>query len=170
MIDFAKILLLFYILTANNYTGDLMGKQWREFLQENRIGKHLVAFIMMLILIIMFGNVKDTSMAIFYAVIGYSWFVFTTKMDIQWNVIVLLTLLLVFLYQNKLEQQEINTRNDTILSENEKQEIINKNNKVKEYVIMGTIIITLIGMFLYVNKKEGQYGGGKFSPVKFFLY
>ncbi|ARF08898.1 hypothetical protein Catovirus_1_948 [Catovirus CTV1] len=166
----ARVLLIFYVLVASNYTPNLMGKQLRTFLQENRIAQHIIAFIMMLVLIIIVGNVTDIKQALSYSILGYLWFIFTTKMDIQWNLIIILALLVVFIYENNLIEKETEVEKDGNLTIEEKAQIVEKNKEVKTYVILGIIAVTLIGMFFYITKKEEQYGGGKFNLVDFLIY
>ena len=166
----ARVLLIFYVLVASNYTHNLMGKQLQNYLEENRIAQHIIAFIMMLVLIIIVGKVKDFKKALAYSLLGYLWFIFTTKMDIQWNLIIIISLLIIFMYENNMIDKEIQSKKDVNLNDEEIKNIKNNNNEIKTYVIIGVIIITLIGMYLYINKKEGQYGGGEFDIIKFLLY
>lgn len=166
----ARVLLIFYVLVASNFTPNLMGKQLRTYLQENRIAQHIIAFIMMLVLIIVVGNVTDIRQAFAYSLLGYLWFIFTTKMDIQWNLIIILALLVVFVYENNMLEKEYEIEKDVNLTIQEKEVIIDKNNEMKSYVIIGVIVVTLIGMYLYFTKKEGQYGGGQFDIFKFLFY
>lgn len=166
----ARVLLIFYVIVASNFTSNLMGKQLKNFLEENRIAQHIIAFIMMLVLVIVIGNVNDIKKAVAYSLLGYLWFIFTTKMDIQWNLIIILALLTIFIYENSMIDKENQAEIDKNLNEEEKKNIKNDHSEIKTYVIIGVVIVTLIGMYLYINKKEGQYGGGKFDIVKFMLY
>lgn len=166
----AKVLLIFYVLVASNFTPNLMGKQLRTFLQENRIAQHVIAFTMLLVLVMLIGNVTNLSQALVYTLIGYLFFIFTTKMDIQWNIIILLALLVFFFYENNLTEKENIAEKDINLTLEEKDRIIITNREMKTYAIVGIIIVTLIGMYLYLTKKEGQYGGGQFDMIKFLFY
>lgn len=165
-----KVILIFYILIGSNFTPNLIGKQLKTFLNENRIAQHVIAFIMLLVLIMLIGNVNNIISALAYTTLGYLFFIFTTKMDIQWNIIILLALLIFFFYDNLLVEKENITNNDVNLLLEEKIKVKNSNNKTKIYVSIGIFIITLIGVYLYLTKKEVQYGGGKFDLITFLLY
>lgn len=169
-VSLARVLLIFYVLIASNFTENLMGKQLKTFFSENRIAQHLIAFIMILVLVIIIGNVDNMKRALVYSILGYVWFIFTTKLDIQWNIIILLGLLIVFLYESNMIEQEKRIIKDQSVSEEEIEEIIRHNNRVRTYTVIGIIIITLIGAFLYLTKKKEQYGGGQFNLATFLLY
>lgn len=166
----AKVLLIFYVLIASNFTPNLMGKQLRTFLSENRIAQHVIAFIMMLVLIIIIGNVNDIKKALAYSLLGYLWFIFTTKLDIQWNLIIVSALLLIFIYENNMIDKENMAEKDINLTQQEKLVIKQNNDQIKSFTIIGVIVVTLIGMYLYLIKKEDQYGGGNFDLTKFLFY
>ncbi len=169
-ISLSRVLLLFYVIMASSYTSDLMGKQLKTFLKENRIAQHLISFIMMLVLIIVLGNVNDTKKALMYSVLAYLWFIFTTKLDIQWNIIIIGGLLVAFIYENNMIDKENQSHKDVNLDEKNKVKIKNDNNEIRTYVTIGIMVTTLVGLYLYLTKKEGQYGGGKFELLKFLLY
>ena len=168
-ISLSAALLIFYISIANQYTGDLMGVQLKEFLRENRIVQHIIAFVSLLVLIIFIGKIYNLETALLYAGIGYAWFILTTKLDIQWNMIVLFMLIIGFMYECRTLDKESSVSSDTVLTKNEKQNIIDTHNNNKTYIVGGIMLVTVIGFALYSNKKMVQYGGS-FDLVKFFLY
>jgi hypothetical protein len=154
-----RVLLIFYIIIASNFTDNLVSKQLKTFVQENRFAQHLIGFIMMLSFVILIGGVTNIEKGILYAVIGYMWFIFTTKLDIQWNIIIIILLLFGFIYETKLSEKEMEILNDASLTENQKNIIINDQQKYKIYTVIAIIATTVIGTFLYTNKKVVQYGG-----------
>lgn len=166
----AKVLLLFYVIIASGYTQDLMGKQLRTYLSQNRIAQHIIAFIMMLVLIMIVGGVTDLRKAGVYTIIGYLWFIVTTKLDIQWNFIIILALLAIFFYENNIDKNEVVVINDENLSSKEIAVIQNNNEYNKTTVVICIITITVIGSLLYLLKKNDQYGSGDFDIVKFVFY
>jgi hypothetical protein len=166
----SKALLIFYVIIASQYTGNLMGKQMKEFIQENRIAQHIIAFTMLLVLINLVGGVKNIGKTIIYSIIGYLWFIFTTKLDIHWNLIILCLLTIGYLYETNMFTHEYDIfYKDQVLTPEEKNKVVNKNKNIKTYIVGGLIIVTLIGSLLYEQKKGVQYGGG-FSIVKYLLY
>jgi hypothetical protein len=162
-ISLPKALLFFYVITANQYTGDLLGKQMKTFLNENRIAQHLVAFTMMVAIVHIMG-IKKTDELLFYSLILYSWFILTTKLNIQMNLVVIMSLIVWFFYENNNS-----TDKDENISGEIKQNIKNINKKWNTYIGSGLIMLTLGGVFMYSNKKHIQYGGG-YNPINFLLY
>lgn len=166
----ARVLLVFYMILASGYTSDLLGKQFKSYIKENRVFQHIIAFIMMFVLIIVIGGVTDNFKAVMYSVFGYIWFLFMTKMDIQWNIIIMGGLLLFILYENNSDNTK-KYMDDSGLFDDKDMEIVEINSGFSQnYVYIGIISLTLLGIYLYLAKKEGQYGGGKFDIIKFMLY
>lgn len=116
------------------------------------------------------GGINNTYRAVIYSLIGYIWFILTTKLDVHWNVIIILLLLFGFLYESKLNEKERNIMSDSNLTEEEKQKIINNNFQYRMYFILAALLTTIIGSLLYLNKKVGQYGGGKFDLITYLFY
>jgi hypothetical protein len=163
-------LLIFYLLISNGTTNDLMGKQMKTYLKTNRLAQHVVAFIMMFVLMILVGGFVDIKQASIHAIFAYVWFIFTTKLDIQWNVMVVAILLFGFLYENKMILKEKSSDDDEALTQHDKNKIKQKHVKIKHYTMFAAISVTVMGTLLYGNKKTIQYGGGEFSMVKYLLY
>src|SRR5437762_12943635 len=86
----AKILFVFYVLIASGYTDGLMGKQMREYIQDNKFMQHFIGFSTMIVLVSLVGGVVDIRSVIVYVLIGYIWFVFSTKVVIHWNFIIMI--------------------------------------------------------------------------------
>ena len=85
-----KVLLIFYLLITTNFTDNLVSKQLKTFFEDNRLGQHVIAIIALLVLITSVGGVVDNRKAIVYTLVGYTWFIFTTKLDIHWNMIIIM--------------------------------------------------------------------------------
>jgi len=175
-VSISQALLIFYVLIASHFTNDLFAKQFKKFLSGNRIAQHVIGFITMLIIIINVAGIQDTKPAILYSLIAYVWFIFTTKLDLQWNMIIILLLLFGFLYENQLAKKEKSSATDKALTSEDIKNIENKHNRYKTYLVISVMLITLTGTILYANKKwiqydgENQSGGGQFDLIKFFLY
>ena len=163
-------LLVFYVIIASNFTNGLFSKQLKTYFEESRLAQHVIGFIMMLVLIILIGGTTNIYRALIYTLIGYTWFIFMTKLDIQWNIIILLLLLFGFLYESSLSEKEQNALNDPNLTEEQKNSIVETNNQYKTYIILLVLAFTAIGGFLYFNKKVGQYGGGQFDPITYLFF
>lgn len=159
----SKALLIFYILMASQYTSGLLGKQMRTFLEENRLAQHVIGFIMMVAIM------KVLNLNSYLSIIAYALFVFSTKLDIQWNLIFILLLFLGYLYESNMEERESDIMLDATLTKNFITDFINNDTLNKKYIIGGISIAALIGVALYMKKKNVQYGGG-FNMMTFLLY
>lgn len=169
-LSLTRALLLFYVIIACNFTGDLFSKQLRTFIQNNRPAQHVIGFILMLVIIILFGGVTNTYHAILYAIIGYMWFILTTKLDIQWSIIIILLMLGGFLYEATINEKERKALLDPNLTEEQKEQIIEAGTQRKTYILLAILSVTIIGALLYANKKVEQYGGGAFDVITYFFY
>lgn len=168
-VSMSKVLLIFYLLIANNFTGNLVSKQFKRYFQENRLAQHMIALLSLLVLITSVGGVVDTKTAVIYTVVGYIWFLFTTKLDIHWNMVIVMILLAGYLLENSLSNRERMMKNDKALSDKNREDIVARDNKMKMLIVGGAMIITILGTFLYSNKKHVQYGGG-YDPITYLLY
>lgn len=156
----AKVLLIFYVLVASNCTDNLMSKQIRQYINENRFVQHIIGFLLMIILVTLVGGIVDTRLAIFYALIGYIWFIFSTKLDIHWNIIIIILLFIGYMYENSMSIRENDINNDPNLTPDQKFIIIQQNNNYKTWIVSSVIFITILGTLFYSHKKHEQYGGG----------
>jgi hypothetical protein len=168
-VNITRVLLFFYIIIASNFSENLFSKQLRTFFDENRPAQHLIGFIMMLTFVMIIGGVTDIEKGLLFSVLGYLWFVFTTKLDIQWNIMILLLLLFGFIYESKLSEKEQEIMKDQSLSEEEKRTITDSYQSYKMWLFGGIISVTVIGSLLYINKKDVQYGGG-YNMLTFLFY
>ena len=156
----AKVLLIFYLLVASNYTDNLMAKQMKEYLHSNRIAQHFIGFLTLIVLVTMVGGITDTRSAIVYSLIGYVWFIFSTKLDIHWNIVLLVLLFIGYMYENSLVVKEQQILNDPNLTDKQKTYIINRCNTYKSWIVGSIMIVTILGTVMYTNRKQVQYGGG----------
>jgi hypothetical protein len=99
----------------------------------------------------------------------YVWFVMTTKLDLTWNVCILIILTIYFLYESKKVSEYKIILNDPNLDVLKKKELFDSFDKLQKYMLLTIFGITLTGSFLYANEKQVQYGGG-FSMFRFFFY
>lgn len=165
-----KILLIFYLLVGNGSLESLLSKDWRNMINENRLIKHLVGLVTMITLASLFMEGTMDNLSIFiYSVIGYTWFVFSTKLDVHWNVIIILLLFSAYMYENSLKLQDSFIDKDKIMTIEEKDKKKNYIIKKRNYIFIGIFSITIFGMILYSKEKKVQYGGG-YSLVNFLLY
>lgn len=169
-IPIIKVLLFFYLLIGNSLLQPLLSKQWKEMVEKSRIIQHIIGLTTIIVLMTLLAGEQFNSVNILiYSLITYLWFLFSTKLDVHWNIIVIVLLLMAFLYENSLKSKENDILNDKILSEDEKDKIKKTGCEKKMFFMLGVLIVTMIGMFLYSNKKEIQHGGG-YSTINFLFY
>lgn len=168
-VSLLNILLLYYLIQANNKS-DLLGHQFKEYLENNRIAEHLIAFLLLFVLIIIIGKVNDIKIGLSYSMLAYLWFILSTKLELQFNIMILLILVFGFIYENRL----INVKNEIENNENFTQDDLDKINgnfELSRRIIFSfLLVVTFFGVYFYTNKKMVQYGGGDFNIVKFLFY
>lgn len=169
-VSMIKILLIFYLLIGSSLTQPLLNKQWIKIVDENRLIKHIVGLITMIILVSLCSN-NDMSVfnILLYSLIGYTWFIFSTKINIQINIVIILLILFAYFYERNVSNKIHLIENDKVLDKQQKNILIYDHQKKKSYIFIGLFICTLAGMSIYSHKKEIQYGGG-YSLANFLLY
>lgn len=164
----SRALLLFYVVAASGFTKNLFSRKLQMFFQENRFAQHLIGFITMLVVIILFGSVKNIDDVMLYGIVGYVWFIFTTKIDVQFNIVIILLLLFGFLYDFSLKEKTNNIVCDPGLTEQQKKTALDDINYYKKYITYAVFVTTLIGTAIYFSNKKIQYGGG-FDMMSFIF-
>ncbi len=167
-ISISTALLIFYTLIANNFIGDLYAGQLSEFIKNNRYAKHGFGYLTMLLIIMEAGGVTDGWRASFYSLLAYSWFILTTKLDLQWNLAIIGLLIVGFMYENKMFEREKSSQEDQALEEKHRKKIRKENRQMRRIIIVSILTITIIGTVLYFRKKRVQYGGN-FDVNKFLF-
>jgi hypothetical protein len=169
-ISLGKIMLIFYVLMSSSALFPLLSKQWKRNLENDRLSQHLLGITTLLSIILLVSDGNFSISRIFtYTFIGYMWFIFSTKLDLQWNIIVLISLISFCIYQNIIKNKNDQVLNDKYLDENTKL-LLEKEKKDKYlYITISIILLTIGGSVIYSNKKIGQHGGG-YSLINFLLY
>jgi hypothetical protein len=167
-ISMTKAILIFYLVIGNNFTADLYSGQLVDFIRTNRIAKHLIGLMTMILIITHMGGINNPSSATVYSLFSYALFLLTTKMDLKWSITTLGLFMLGYLYENKLVDKEKSSSSDKSLEKKDKRRIKNRHDIIKGSIVMSIIGITLMGMYQYFNKKQIQYGG-QFDSIKFVL-
>lgn len=175
-ISVVKVLLLFYLLVMLSYSKNLIGKPLKEFIEDNRLAQHTIGFLTVFVLISLHNDFTDSSVMrlsitemLIYTIIGYTWFIFSSKLDAQWNIILLVVLMMGFLLDTYLRNQEYIMRTSEVMTPEQKEQKIEQNNKYRTYLAFGAILVTAIGTVLYSNRKHEQYGGS-YDLMTYLLY
>lgn len=163
-----KALFIFYLFIANNYTKELYSGQLTDFIKENRLVQHFIGFLTLVIIIMMTADVKDPTTAFIYGIMGYTFFIMTTKVTLEFNLVILTLLFLGFLYENILDDKEEMAYEDPVLTNEERKKIKKKNREYKEKIFYLIALITIVGMTSYLLHKRSEYGD-QFSLSQFLL-
>lgn len=167
-ISMSTALLIFYMMVATVFTGNLYSGQLSEYIKTNRWMQHVVGYITMLLIVSKVAGIKDGYMSLLYSLIAYSWFILTTKLDVHWNLAIIGLLVIGFIYENNMFQKEDDANTDEALDEKDRKRIRHDNKQMKRIIILSIVGITAVGSFLYFNKKQVQYGGN-FDISKFMF-
>lgn len=154
------ILLLFYLLTASGCTDNLLSKQTRELINNNRYIQHMIGFMTLFVLITLVMNDIDTRTALSYALLGYVWFIFSTKLDIHWNIAIIVLLFIGYMYETDMRQRSNEIRNDNNLNDEQKNNLLKEIEDTNMWIVGSVVIVTILGTLFYSQKKYEQYGGG----------
>jgi hypothetical protein len=172
----ARIVLLTYVILASQYCSNLFSHGLKEAIESNRMVQHLILLILIMALMIIFGNplgVEFTNNEQFNVIVMsllvYVWFVMTTKLDLSWNISILIILTIYFLYESKKTSEYKIILSDPNLNITKKKELLDSFSNLQKYLLVTIFGITLAGTYLYANEKQVQYGGG-FNMYKFFFY
>lgn len=170
-----RIVLLTYVIISSGACINLFSNNLKKSIEDNRYVQHILLFLLILSLMIMFGNPLNVHLAnnnefniILMSLLVYVWFILTTKLDISWNIGILILLSIYFLYESsQINKYEI-ILNDGTLDKTKKEELLNSYNNLQKYVIFGIFGVTLLGTCFYANEKQIQYGGS-FNYGRFFF-
>jgi hypothetical protein len=160
-----RILLLTYVIIASSYCSDLFSNGLKRAIQENKYAQHLILIILIITLMFCFGNpfgVQITSNQQFNIVIMsllvYVWFIMTTKLDLTWNIGILILLTIYFLFESKYVADYKIVLKDPIISNQIKDNLINTYLSTQKYLLVAIFGVTLAGTLIYANEKKEQYG------------
>lgn len=167
-ITLAKGILLFYLAVGNNFLKNLYPGQLTDVIDKSRLAQHVIGFITMFVLIDLASDTSKLDSTLIYSTIAYLLFVLTTKLDLHWNLAIVILLIAGYLYERRLETKEVNSEKDPSLNKGDIMKIHNKNNKIKTTILITLIIITGIGTYFYHKKKITQYGGN-YDNIKFLF-
>jgi hypothetical protein len=166
-LSIGKILLLVYIIISSSYCSNLFSNGLKQAIESNRYAQHLILLILIMSLMILFGNPFNTGITnsnilnvLIMSLLVYGWFILTTKLDLAWNIGIIVLLAIYFLWESNrvndinivLKDSNVQQENKTILMNN----FINHQN----YILLGLFGITLAGTMMYSSEKQVQYGGG----------
>lgn len=164
----AKVLLLFYLFIANNYTNKLYSGQLTDYISSNRYVQHIIGLITMLVLLNLVADVEDPYELIVFSIVLYLWFIITTKMDLKWSLGIICFMIVGYIFESYMQSVEHRHNKDQALGDDFRRKIKHNHKKCKAVIVIILLIITLFGSSLYFHKKMDQYGGD-FDANKFLF-
>ncbi len=92
-----RILLLTYIIIASSYCSDLFSNGLKKAIQSNKFAQHIILIILIVTLMFCFGNPFGVQITynqqfdiVIMSLLVYVWFIMTTKLDLTWNIGILI--------------------------------------------------------------------------------
>jgi hypothetical protein len=160
-------LLAFYTISALSQHKTHLSVQLHKYINTNIYVQHILACAILFVLITI-NNTIDTYTGLLYTFIGYTWYVLSTKLDLHWNIIIVILLFIGYMLENnnKIKHHEI--LNDDVLTQEQKENLINKINMHNTNLLIFIVCITLIGTIFYNQKKYIQYGHNYNSLIYLF--
>lgn len=174
-LSIGKVLLLTFIIISSSYCSNLLSNGLKNALESNRYVQHLVLIILIMSLMILFGNPFGTQLStnhslniLIITLLIYAWFILMTKLDLSWFIAVIILLAIYFLYESKATQDINQQLGDNLINTETKANIINTFVNTNNYILMAIFGVTVVGSLFYGGEKQVQYGGG-FSVNKFWF-
>lgn len=159
-----KGLLIFYLALAGNYLGDLFSPQMQRLFDKNRWVKHIIGLTTMSVSVVYGAGITEMNRMVAYTVVCYVMFLLSTKMDVQWNMLLLALLLAGYVIDNN--------RSNLIGDAEDSEEAaaqISKYNKEQDRILMVMLVVTLIGTALYARRQSVEHGAD-FNLIKYIFY
>lgn len=174
-LSIGKILLIIYIIISSSYCSNIFSNGLKQAIESNRYAQHLILLLLIMSLMILFGNPFNTGITsnntlnvIIMSLLVYGWFILTTKLDLAWNIGIIILLAIYFLYEsNSVNELNFILKDNNVQQEN-KNILLNNFINNQNYILLALFGITLTGTMFYSSEKQVQYGGG-FSFSKFWF-
>lgn len=99
-------LLLFYIALSTNFLIKLFPEDHIRFFEDNTYIRHILGYMVMLFSLYHLGSIKSIEVVLFITSILYFWFLFTTKLPPQFNIVIVILLAIDFLINIKIKNLE----------------------------------------------------------------
>lgn len=157
-LNFPQTILFLYMIIASNYTKHLYSGQLEDFIKENKFAQHLIGILFIFVLLSFISANIDITKTTIYSLLIYLWFVVSTKLDIQWSIIIILLLLTNYGYELYLKNQYKDVKDDVYLSDDMKDKILSRYENGKKIVTLLILGFTGVGTLTYMLKKNNQYG------------
>jgi hypothetical protein len=164
-----RILLILYLTQLSSLTNNTLGKQLKEFVYSNRLIQHIINLVFLFVLISMLDQGMNINSVLISGVAIYLIYILTTKLDLQFNLIILSLMVIYYFYKREMDKKDNRLISDKDLDILIKNNIINIDENKYNLMGLGILGILIYCVYIYMNRKSVQYGGG-FSYSKFLIY
>ena len=164
-----KYLLLLYLVQMTSLTNNTLGKQLKEYVYSSREMQHIINITFLMVLISILDDSRTFNNLVLTSIIIYIFYLFSTKLDLQYNLILLGIILSYYFYKKSLDGQILRIQKDNDINFDLKQKIISNDLKIEKFIEFGLVGILLYFVYVYFSRKNVQYGGG-FNYSKFLFY
>ncbi len=164
-----KFLLALYLVQLTSLTNNTLGKQLKEYVYSNRIIQHIINVIFLIVLISMLDDQRSLTNLVISSSILYLIYLFTTKLDLQYNLLILTFALFYYFYQREVNNQIKRINNDNEIDIGLKNVLISVDENKEMIFGTGLLLVLIYFVWVYISRKSIQYGGG-FSYSKFLIY
>lgn len=154
-------LFILFILLSGTYLQPLLPCNTTRFMKDSKLIRHMLGFFTLLFFVVVSDTEFDKHMALgtilVTSVIIYAWFILSSKMTANWWFILSIllgALYLINLYEDRQTHEDPDTKR--FLS------------STKEWILGGSLALTIVGFFIYLGEKKLDYRG-KFNYSDFFL-
>ena len=158
-----------YLVQLTSLTNNTLGKQLKEYVYSNRIIQHIINVIFLIVLISMLDDKRSLTNITISSFIIYIIYIFSTELDLQYNLLILAFALFYYFYQREVNRQIQRINNDNEIDSNLKNMLISMDENKEMIFGTGLLLILAYFVYTYVSRKSVQYGGG-FSYTKFLMY
>ena len=164
-----KYLLLLYLVQMTSLTNNTLGKQLKEYVYSSREMQHIINITFLMVLISILDDSRTFNNLVLTSLIIYIFYLFSTKLDLQYNLILLGIIISYYFYKKSLDGKILRIQKDNDIDFDLKQKIISKDLNIEKLIEFGLAGVLVYFVYVYFSRKNVQYGGG-FNYSKFLFY
>lgn len=168
MISIPKALLIFHLWLISSQATGLLGTQFKDFIKENRYFQHIFGYVLMLTIIGEFDKIHDPFKLMWYTSLAYVIFILFTKLELQWNLAILIMLTIGYLYDIYIKGKMKRLKEDPVIESEDLGKNKSNNNQMRNLIFATIVVVASIGFAFYIQRKNVQYGDN-FDMTKFLF-
>jgi len=152
-----KIIVLFYLLTLSAHNNALVGHQLSRYIQSTLIAQHVLAILTMFVLISAVTEVNIKNRVV-YTMICYGLFIMTSKLDLEWTIIIFGAIVACYVHSELKEKQVDDVDHDSSIPSEIKAHFHENAGRYKLLIFALMMILLFYGFNLYNSSKKDEYG------------